>query len=83
MTVAKLSTACDFSRTALEEVGRQFMCPLHELTVYVSIGEQVRARKMQGDCGFDLVLIPDALLGTRSTWGARRGNDMLWTEGAG
>jgi hypothetical protein len=83
MTAAKLSIDCDLSRTALEEVARQFMCPLHELTVYAPYCWQMRAHKLQGDIGFALVLVPDALLATKQTWGAQRGNDLLWTGGGG
>jgi len=80
--VQALPTSADFSLAALEEA--RLMCgapDLHDLHVYVSDGDRIRARELQGAHGFWLTIVPRYLLRTAHCWGVTYCGNAAWSEG--
>lgn len=81
MSVNRVPTICDFSQSSLEYAASVMNVPLHSLRVYTARSDSVRARKLQGEHGFELVIVPDALLPTCGAWAAECGTELMWSPG--
>lgn len=83
MTVEKMPVDCDFYEIALEDAAlRLGGVPLHELDVYVSINERVRARQLQASHGFNLHLVAPCLMRNRDGWAVSHHGRWIYSDGA-
>ena len=81
MTATKVPTNCDFSQTSIIYAAATLNVSPHDLTVYASRFCQVDARKIQGEWGFELVIVPDALMPTRFGWAVENNGRVFWSPG--
>lgn len=77
-----MPTACDFSETSLDAGRRMLVAPdLHSLKVYVSNASATLARRLQGDHGFELVVVPDHMMPSPYSWNVEYMGKHAWSRG--
>lgn len=80
---AKMPIDCDLAGTMLIQASNMLgNIPLSDLTVCCSLENRHEARKLQGQFGFELVLVPEIVLITRDTWSASFQGRTIWSRGA-
>ncbi|MDE2096483.1 MAG: hypothetical protein KGL39_04495 [Patescibacteria group bacterium] len=74
---------CDLSATTISDAARMLGgAEIHDLHLFCGPVWRIWANKLQGEYGFDLTIIPDALLINGRAWCVKSGNDYVWTNGA-
>lgn len=85
MISEKLGVDCSLSEIGLISAANKLGgVALHELTVYASAEARVYARKLQGQFGFGLVLVPpEIMLNTHGAhaWCVEHPRGIVWTNG--
>lgn len=87
--IQKISVNCDFSETALEHACRQLGgVPLSEVRVVTSYENRNFARELQAQFGFDLTLVPSAILRSDGAdyhrgdvWCVEHAGGIVWSPG--
>ena len=80
MTIEKMPINCDMTETTLAEAARMMgISGLANLRVYVGRTIGLPARRLQGEHGFELIVLPDHLLVTPYTWGAEWNGHQVWS----
>ena len=80
MTDYRIATDCSLCETSLDHARQQLGArAMADLWVVCGESEALAGRRLQGEHGFRLDVVPDAILLTRHAWCARFGNDTVWT----
>lgn len=82
MTVTKANISTDFNETSLDcgraEINAQRLADCH---VYCSRFDATTARRLQGQHGFALTIIPTCLLPSAYAWAVEYEGDIFWSPG--
>ncbi len=82
-TAIPIGIACDLSQMALEHAANKLGATnLCDLRVCCAWENRTYARKLQGEHGFELVLVPADLLTGQDAWTASNGGRVVYSPGA-
>lgn len=82
MLLETFPISCDLNETVLDEACNHLgAAALSEVKLYTTRHNAPNARRLQGAHGFDLVIVPDALMPTRYTWAVEFGGRLLGSPG--
>ncbi len=77
-----LAINTDFCGDALELGAINLAVRLCDLTVWAPLSKRIQANRLQGEFGFELVLVPDCLLPTAYAWAVQApGGNIIWSPG--
>lgn len=83
MLFQHMPTSCDLSETSVVDAAvRLGMKNYHDQVLYCSRSDAPRARRIQAVLGCEVVVIPDALLPSRTAWAIEWNGQLLGSPGA-
>ena len=82
MAVEKMPVACDLSDIALQDAAHRLGdVPLGECVVSCGGYNGTYARRLQGQLGFELHVVPDCILSSKTAWALWYYGACIWSPG--
>lgn len=82
MTVHTFDRPIDLTESTLSLAAERLGSVMFEdMTVYCGFEHQGPVRRLAETMGFAVVFVPKEILGSRTAWAAKAGNDTFWNRG--
>lgn len=81
--VQKMMVDCDFSEVAADDARQMLNAPnLGSMRFWVTERQALEGRRLQGQHGFELTVIPEFIAKGSYTWCAEYLGHRVWSQGA-